>query len=76
MTKESDLFNFCGEGRTLETISIDELLTYFEQEISYEWQTENSTKIRKCRVRQKALRSEIGRRTQLCKTLQTTNSTH
>ena len=62
MDQGNGLFNFCGEGRTLETISIDELLTYFEREVSCEWQTENSSKIIKCRARQKALRNEIRRR--------------
>ena len=62
MSVENELFNFCGEGRTLENISVDELLNYFEQEVSCEWETENSLKIIKCRARQKALRKEIRRR--------------
>ena len=65
MNPDNDLFKFCGDGRTLETISIDEPLTYFEREVSCEWQTENSSKIIKCRARQKALRNEIRRRTSI-----------
>ena len=63
MNPDNDLFKFCGEGRTLETISIDELVAYFEREVVCEWQTENSDRIMKGRARQKALRDEIRRRT-------------